>query len=85
MVYGEKTPELAGFQRWVIRRADVGKNACSWEEFAAANYRPENVGMRMNLTPAPLPVREVDEQNMSLRPAEVGASDAISLQGRKPE
>jgi len=42
-------------------RADVGKNACSWEEFAAANYRPENVGMRMNLTPAPLPVREVDQ------------------------
>lgn len=46
MVYGTPTPELRGFQRWVIRRADVGKNACSWEDFVAANYRPENVGRR---------------------------------------
>lgn len=47
MVYGPNaTPELRGFQRWVIRRADVGKNACSWEDFAAANYRPEKVGLK---------------------------------------
>ncbi len=47
MVYGPNaTPELRGFQRWVIRRADVGKNACSWEDFAAANYRPEKVGIK---------------------------------------
>lgn len=46
MVYGPNaTRELRGFQRWVIRRADVGKNACRWEDFVAANYRPENVGM----------------------------------------
>lgn len=46
MVYGAGTPELRGFQRWVIRRADVGKNACSWDDFVAANYRPERVGIR---------------------------------------
>ena len=45
MIY-TKTPELLGFQRWVIRRADVGKNACAWEDFVAANYRPEKVGKR---------------------------------------
>lgn len=45
MVYA-KTPELMGFQRWVIRRADVGKNACSWEDFVAANYRPEKIGKK---------------------------------------
>jgi hypothetical protein len=47
MVYGPSaTSELRGFQRWVIRRADVGKNACSWDEFVAANYRPEKVGRK---------------------------------------
>lgn len=35
-----KTPELVGFQRWVVRREDF---KCSWEKFSAANYRPENV------------------------------------------
>jgi len=39
--------ELRGFQRWVIRRADVGKNRCSWEEFKAAKYRPERIGMKL--------------------------------------
>jgi hypothetical protein len=43
--------ELRGFQRWVIRRADVGKNQCSWQEFKAARYRPENIGMRMEVQP----------------------------------
>jgi Radical SAM superfamily len=38
--------ELRGFQRWVIRRADVGKNCCSWEEFKSARYRPEKIGMK---------------------------------------
>ena len=44
MVYGEKTKELSGFQRWVIRRGDL---KCSWEDFVAANYRPEKVGMKV--------------------------------------
>jgi hypothetical protein len=43
----EKALELRGFQRWVIRRADVGKNRCSWAEFTAARYRPEKIGMRV--------------------------------------
>lgn len=42
----ESADQLRGFQRWVIRRADVGKNACSWEDFVAAGYRPEKVGMK---------------------------------------
>jgi len=48
MVYA-KTPELMGFQRWVIRRGDVGKNACSWDDFVAANYRPEKVGKKLTI------------------------------------
>jgi hypothetical protein len=35
-----RTPELVGFQRWVVRRADL---MMTWEEYAGANYRPENV------------------------------------------
>lgn len=35
-----RTPELMGYQRWVIRRADL---MCSWEDYAEAKYRPENV------------------------------------------
>ncbi|MCC6591585.1 MAG: hypothetical protein IT168_33170 [Bryobacterales bacterium] len=35
-----RTPELIGFQRWVVRRADL---MCSWEEFQRAGYRPEKV------------------------------------------
>lgn len=46
MIY-VKTPELMGFQRWVIRRADL---KCSWKDFVAANYRPENVGMKGAVT-----------------------------------
>jgi len=42
-----KTPELMGFQRWVVRRADL---KMSWEEFMGANYRPEKV-TRGNLLP----------------------------------
>lgn len=37
-----RTPELLGFQRWVIRRCDL---KCSWGKFVAAEYRPERVGM----------------------------------------
>lgn len=36
-----RTPELVGYQRWVVRRADL---TCSWEAFQAARYRPEKVG-----------------------------------------
>jgi hypothetical protein len=35
-----RTPQLVGFQRWVVRRADM---ICSWESFERANYRPEKV------------------------------------------
>lgn len=38
-----KTPELLGFQRWVIRRCDL---KCTWTEFIEAGYRPEKVGMK---------------------------------------
>lgn len=38
-----RTKELVGFQRWIVRRADVGKNAVSWEDYSAANWRPEDV------------------------------------------
>lgn len=41
--------ELRGFQRWVIRRCDVGKNSCSWAEFKAARYRPEKLGMKTEM------------------------------------
>ena len=37
-----RTKELVGFQRWVVRRADL---KCSWEDFKAADYRPEKVGI----------------------------------------
>jgi hypothetical protein len=33
-----RTPELVGFQRWVVRRADL---MVSWEEYRRANFRPE--------------------------------------------
>ena len=35
-----RTPELGGYQRWVVRRADL---KCSCEDFRAARYRPERV------------------------------------------
>ena len=35
-----RTPELVGYQRWVVRRADL---KCSWQEYARARYRPEDV------------------------------------------
>lgn len=37
-----RTQELMGFQRWIVRRADL---KCSWERYKAANYRPENLSM----------------------------------------
>ncbi len=41
MVYGPNaTPELRGFQRWVIGAYD---KRFSWTEWEAANYRPENL------------------------------------------
>jgi len=38
----QRTKELVGFQRWVIRRADL---KCSWKDFVAADYRPEKLGL----------------------------------------
>lgn len=35
-----RTRELVGFQRWVVRRADL---KMSWAEFMGAGFRPENV------------------------------------------
>lgn len=37
----KRTPELVGFQRWVVRRADLNM---SWADYMGANYRPEDVG-----------------------------------------
>jgi Radical SAM superfamily len=51
-----RTPELIGYQRWVVRRADL---TCSWEAFQNARYRPERVaapflpGGRTAAPPAP--------------------------------
>lgn len=49
-INGQTDPDLAkelrGFQRWVIRRGDVGQNRCTWEEFVKAGYRPEKVGLK---------------------------------------
>ena len=35
-----RTPELVGFQRWVVRRADL---RMSWDEYSRARFRPERV------------------------------------------
>jgi hypothetical protein len=35
-----RTRELVGFQRWIVRRADL---KMSWAEYSAANWRPEDV------------------------------------------
>ena len=35
-----RTPELVGFQRWVVRRADL---IVPWEEYRRANCRPERL------------------------------------------
>jgi hypothetical protein len=42
----ERTPELVGFQRWVVRRADL---MMPWNEFMGANYRPEDVKRSVEL------------------------------------
>ncbi|MCZ2075022.1 MAG: hypothetical protein LC130_08475 [Bryobacterales bacterium] len=38
-----RNPELVGFQRWVVRRADLH---VSWEEYRKANWRPERLERR---------------------------------------
>ena len=38
-----RTPELVGFQRWVIGAYD---KAIPWDEWTAARYRPERLGTR---------------------------------------
>jgi hypothetical protein len=35
-----RTPELVGFQRWVVRRADL---VVPWEEYRRADFRPERL------------------------------------------
>ena len=35
-----RTPELVGFQRWVVRRADL---RMSWDEYSRAHFRPERI------------------------------------------
>lgn len=35
-----RSPELVGFKRWVVRRADL---RMSWEEYSRARFRPERV------------------------------------------
>jgi hypothetical protein len=49
-----RTPELVGFQRWVVRRADL---KMKWEEFMGANYRPEDVKRGYD----PLPLLDEEE------------------------
>ncbi len=42
---------IAAYQRWVVRRLDL---TTRWEDYAAANFRPE----RMGRAPAALPILE---------------------------
>lgn len=44
----ERTPELRGFQRWVIGSYDkIGnKNSVSWADWKRAKYEPRNLGFR---------------------------------------
>ncbi|MCZ2079319.1 MAG: radical SAM protein [Bryobacterales bacterium] len=39
-----RNPELVGFQRWVVRRADLH---VSWEEYCKAHWRPERLGRQV--------------------------------------
>jgi hypothetical protein len=39
-----RTPELEGFQRWIVKRIDL--MGVSWEEFTKAKYRPERFGVK---------------------------------------
>lgn len=41
----ERTPELTGFQRWVIGAYD---KSIPWAEWSAARYRPENLRRRLS-------------------------------------
>lgn len=41
-----RTPELVGFQRWVVHAYD---KRVSWEEWKAANYSPRRLGDRVTL------------------------------------
>jgi len=43
-----RTPELVGFQRWVVRRADL---MIPWADYMDANYRPENVRRELPVFP----------------------------------
>jgi hypothetical protein len=48
----EKTHELMAYQRWVIRRIDVGQHSVPWEEFyGRAGGRPEKVDRKPELFP----------------------------------
>lgn len=38
----ERTKELVGFQRWVIRRTDIN---VPWNKWVEADYRPEKLGL----------------------------------------
>ncbi|HYG22753.1 MAG TPA: radical SAM protein [Verrucomicrobiae bacterium] len=40
-----RTPELVGFQRWLIGAYD---KRFTWEQWEAANYRPENLNAEVN-------------------------------------
>jgi len=44
----EQRKQLKGFQRWVVRRADL---KMSWQEFMGANYRPEDVKREFPVLP----------------------------------
>jgi hypothetical protein len=38
-----RTPELVGFQRWIIGAYD---KRVSWENWEAARYQPANLGLK---------------------------------------
>jgi hypothetical protein len=42
-----RTPELVGFQRWIVGAYD---KRFSWSEWKAAHYRPENLDIRVGVT-----------------------------------
>jgi hypothetical protein len=67
-----RTPELVGYQRWVVRRADL---KCSWEEYARARYRPEDAGQYS----ARLPLFEKDTFGL-VEPIGEGENESELLQ-----
>jgi hypothetical protein len=58
MAYNRNDSVQRGFQRWAIRRSDVGKNKVSWAEYKRANCQPATVKRRREAERMPLFVAE---------------------------